>query len=64
MFLIEIDDGRLSISTSLPLDMYERRYFETTEKKRARKIEKNEVDPYEKKYENISFLFRLRYVGL
>ena len=27
---IEIDDGRLSISISLPLDMYERRYFETT----------------------------------
>ena len=31
---IEIDDGRLSISISLPLDMYEMRYFKTTEKKR------------------------------
>ena len=38
---IEIDDGRLSISISLPLDMYERRYFETTEKKARAKDRKN-----------------------
>ena len=32
---IEIDDGRLSISISLPLDRYKRKYFETTVQKNS-----------------------------
>ena len=32
---IVIDDGTLSISISLPLDMYERRYFKITEEKNS-----------------------------
>ena len=37
---IEIDDGRLSVSISTTLSLYEKRYFKTKEKKLAREMGK------------------------
>ena len=55
---IEIDDGRLSISISLPLVRYEKRYFDTTGKKARAKDEKKIIF-YEKIRHNMVDLFKV-----